>query len=107
MTGVTATGDPATDPRIRVTGIYVQDPWYPRVSSIWGPGQRPNSYITRNALRPDFLPRRGGRRHADQAGLYVLVLPVAEVATTSANGSGVLPLRPLASRPSRFSIRPI
>lgn len=76
MSGFTATADPLVDPDYRVTGVYIQDPWYPRVSSIWGPGQKPNSWISVNALKADFLPRRGGQRHAEQAGKYVLVVPV-------------------------------
>jgi hypothetical protein len=75
MSGFTATADPLVDPDYRVTGVYIQDPWYPRVSSIWGPGQDPNSWISIDALKKDFLPRRGGQRHAEQAGKYVLVLP--------------------------------
>lgn len=75
MSGFTATADPLVDPDYRITGVYIQDPWYPRVSSIWGPGQKPNSWISVNALKADFLPRRGGQRHADQAGKYVLVMP--------------------------------
>lgn len=76
MSGFTATGDPLVDLDYRVTGAYIQDPWYPRVSSIWGPGQKPNSWISIQALKNDFLPRRGVQRHAEQAGKYVLVLPV-------------------------------
>jgi hypothetical protein len=76
VSGFTATGDPLTDPEYRVTGVYVQDPWYPRVSSIWGPGQKPNAWISVKALKADFLPRRGGRWHAEMAGKFVLVLPV-------------------------------
>lgn len=76
MTGFTATADPLVDPDYRVTGVYIQDPWYPRVSSIWGPGQKPNSWISIKALRADFLPRRGGRWHAELAGKFVLVVPV-------------------------------
>lgn len=79
MTGFTATADPLVDPDYSVTGIYVQDPWYPRVSSIWGPGQRPNSWISIKALKADFLPRRGGAWHAELAGKYVLVVPVDPV----------------------------
>lgn len=75
MTGFTATADPLIDPEYRVTGVYIQDPWYPRVSSIWGAGQKPDSWISIKALRADFLPRRGGRWHAELAGKYVLVLP--------------------------------
>lgn len=77
MTGFTATADPLLDPSFRMTGVYVHDSWYPRVSSIWGPGQDPNSWISTIALKADFLPRRPGGRHADQAGKYVLVLPVS------------------------------
>jgi hypothetical protein len=75
MSGFTATADPLVDPEFRVTGVNVQDPWYPRVSSIWGPGQEPNSLISIKALKADFLPRRGGRWHAELAGMYVLVVP--------------------------------
>lgn len=76
VSGFTADADPLTHPGYRVTGVYVQDPWYPRVSSIWGPGQKPNSWISVGALKADFLPRRGGRWHAELAGKYVLVVPV-------------------------------
>jgi hypothetical protein len=76
MTGFTATADPLADPDFRVTGVYIQDPWYPRVSSIWGPGQKPNSWISLKALKSDFLPRRGGRWHPGLAGKFVLVEPV-------------------------------
>ena len=79
MTGFTAMADPLTNPDFRVTGVYIQDPWYPRVSSIWGSGQRPNSWISIKALKSDFLPRRGGRWHAELAGKFVLVLPVAPI----------------------------
>ena len=75
MSGFAATADPLVDPDFRVTGVYIQDPWYPRVSSIWGPGQKPNSLISIKALKSDFLPRRAGRWHAELAGKYVLVLP--------------------------------
>lgn len=76
MSGFTATADPLVDPDYRITGVYIQDPWYPRVSSIWGPGQKPNSWISVSSLKADFLPRRAGQRHAEQAGKYVLVMPI-------------------------------
>lgn len=76
MTGFTATTDPLVDPNFEVTGVYVQDPWYPRVSSIWGPGQEPNTYLSTKALEEDFLPRRGGQWHAELAGMFVVVMPV-------------------------------
>jgi hypothetical protein len=82
MTGFTATADPITNPRYRVTGVYVQDPWYPRVSSIWGPGQKPNTWISIKGLKLDFLPRRAGRWHPDLAGKFVLVVPVDPLRST-------------------------
>lgn len=50
--------------------------WYPRVSSIWGTGKKPNTYLSDQALKSAFLPRSGGRRHPEQAGKFVLVLPI-------------------------------
>jgi hypothetical protein len=76
VSGFTATADPVLDRGYRVTGVFVQDPWYPRRSNIWGRGKRPNSWISVSDLREDFLPRRKTRRRPEQAGKYVLVLPV-------------------------------
>jgi hypothetical protein len=83
MSGFTATADPLVAPDFQVTGVYVQDPWYPRISSIWGPGQEPNTWISVKALKADFLPRRGGRWHAELADKYVLVLPYVQVVRPS------------------------
>lgn len=79
VSGITTTRDPLVDPKFRVTGVYVQDPWYPRVSSIWGRGKRPNTYMSVKSLRAAFLPRRGGRWHPGLAGKFVVVLPVDPV----------------------------
>lgn len=76
MTGFSATADPLVNPDFDVTGVYVMDSWYPRVSSIWGPGQKPNTWIAADDLTADFLPRRGGQWHAELAGKFVIVMPV-------------------------------
>lgn len=83
MTGFTATADPLIDPDFGVTGVFVLDSWYPRVSRIWGPGQTPNTLLSTSELAADFLPRRGGRWHADLAGKFVVVIPVAPVRLTT------------------------
>ena len=75
MSGFTATADPLVDPDARITGVYVLDPWYPRVSSIWGPGQEPGSWVSVDALAADFLPYRPSRRNPTMVGKFVLVLP--------------------------------
>jgi hypothetical protein len=78
MSGFEATANPATSDRFTVTSIRVVDPWYPRTSSIWGAGQRPDSAIPVARLAADFLPwRRPAVRYVEKDGQYVLVLPVA------------------------------
>jgi hypothetical protein len=76
MSGFTATADPAYTKDYTVTSVWVQDPWYPRVSSIWGASRPPNSKVTATALGQDFVPYdRPHRRHPDRDGKFMLVLP--------------------------------
>jgi hypothetical protein len=78
MSGFTATSNPVTTDGFVVTSIRVVDPWYPRTSSIWGTGQRPDTAIPVSRLAADFLPwRRPAVRYVEKDGQYVLVLPVA------------------------------
>lgn len=75
--GWEATGDPAGSEPIIVTRLYVSDPWYPRISSIWGASRGPNAGITPEQLEEDFLPwRRPTGRYPGMDGQYVVVLPV-------------------------------
>ena len=76
MSGFTATADPAYAKDFTVTSVWVQDPWFPRVSSIWGPSRPPNSKVTASALGQDYVPYdRPHRRQPDRDGKYMLVLP--------------------------------
>ena len=80
MSGFEATVDPDRPAEINVTHVRVLDVWYPRTSSIWGPGQRPNTRIPVANLSADLLPwRRPGVRYVEKDGQYVLVLPVLEL----------------------------
>jgi hypothetical protein len=80
--GFTATADPAVTDDYRLTGLWVSDPWYPRVSSIWGPSRKPNQKITPKQLAEDYLKwRRPTGRYPGQDGKYVLVIPVADDAS--------------------------
>lgn len=75
--GWEATGDPAAAAPMTVTHLWVSDPWYPRVSSIWGESRGPNARITPDQLAEDFLPwRRPTGRYPGMDGAYVIVLPV-------------------------------
>jgi hypothetical protein len=74
--GYEATADPLAGVPFEVTHIYVSDPWYPRISSIWGPSRGPNARITPKQLEEDYLPwRRPTGRYPGMDGQFVLVLP--------------------------------
>ena len=75
--GYEATADPAGPTSMTVTHVYVSDPWYPRVSNIWGASRGPNAQITPNQLEEDFLQwRRPTGRYPAMDGQFVMVLPV-------------------------------
>lgn len=76
MSGFEATADPAYTRDFEVTGIYVQDVWYPRVSSIWGHSPEPGSLVPVERLSEDFLQfRRPTEQFPDRDGQFVLILP--------------------------------
>ncbi len=69
--------DPAAQTKMTVTHLYVTDPWYPRVSNIWGASRGPNARITPKQLEEDYLQwRRPTGRYPGMDGQYVLILPV-------------------------------
>jgi hypothetical protein len=79
MSGFEATADPLRTDDFAVTHIRVVDPWFPRWSSIWGPGQAPDARIAVSQLAVDFLPwRRPTVRYPEKDGRFVLVLPVTD-----------------------------
>jgi hypothetical protein len=78
MSGFKATADPALTDTFKVTAVYIEDVWYPRISSIWGPSRRPDTLVAVGLLHEDILPwRRPTGRYPGKDGKYVLVLPVA------------------------------
>jgi hypothetical protein len=44
MTGYRADADPTLFDDAVISGAYILDPWYPRVSSIWGPSDEPGNF---------------------------------------------------------------
>lgn len=78
MSGFTATADPAWTTDFTVTGLYVEDVWFPRISSIWGSSLPPDALDPIEDLHIDYLPwRRPTHRYPDKDGRFVLVLPTA------------------------------
>jgi len=81
MSGFEATADPALTDDFEVTGVWIQDVWWPRVSTIWGESPEPNSLIAMDDLGEDLRRyRRPGRTFPDKDGQYVLIIPLEETA---------------------------
>jgi hypothetical protein len=79
MSGFRATGDPAYTNDFAVTDIDVQDPWYPRVSSIWGPSRPPDATVRVGLVAEEYLAwRRPAVRYPEMDGKFVLVVPVVD-----------------------------
>ena len=77
MSGFKATGDPAFSNDYKIEKAIVSDPWYPRISSIWGASRPPNSAVTLKQLSADYLRyKRPARRQPMRDGKYMLILPV-------------------------------
>lgn len=84
MHGFRARADLAVDPTARVLAIHVSDPWYPRLSSIWGRSNPPGTLVPVEDLAADYLPwKRPTGPYPGKDGGYVMVLPVAEGASPS------------------------
>jgi hypothetical protein len=77
MSGFRATADPAVTDDFTVTHVYIEDVWYPYVSSIWGASRPPGSLVPVAALKEDYLKwRRPTRRYPGMDGRFVTILPV-------------------------------
>ena len=77
VSGFTATADPRASATFVVTGLYVEDVWYPRISTIWGSSNPPDTLVAATDLSIDYLPwKRPRGSYPEKNGLYVLVVPV-------------------------------
>lgn len=82
MSGFTATADPALTDDFKIKKVFVHDPWYPMVSSIWGHSRPPNAAVTLKQLGQDYLRyNRPRRRHPMRDGKYMLVMPTLAAGT--------------------------
>ena len=76
MSGFRATADPAWTDQFTVTDLYIEDVWYPKISSIWGASRPPDALVPIRRLPRDFLPwRMPGGPYPDKAWKFVTVLP--------------------------------
>lgn len=76
MTGFRADADPTLFRDARIEGAYVLDPWYPRVSSIWGPSDPAGTFQDEDEMVRNFLKwKRPEGVYPDRDGLYITVAP--------------------------------
>ena len=84
MTGYRGDGDPAIFKNVRIDGAYILDPWYPRISSIWGPSNPPGTFTDAEEMQANFLPwKRPEGSYPDRDGLWITVAP-----TKARSGTG-------------------
>ena len=80
MTGYRADGDPAIFKNARMHGAYILDPWYPRISSIWGRSDPPGTFQDADEMQRNFLEwKRPEGTYPDRDGLYITVAPTIRV----------------------------
>jgi hypothetical protein len=76
MTGYRADADPTIFRDARISGFYILDPWYPRISSIWGPSDPPGNFEDQAELKRNFIRwSRPEGAYPNRDGMFVVVLP--------------------------------
>ncbi len=85
MTGFRADADPTTFRDARIDGTYILDPWYPRISSIWGPSDPAGVFQDNSEMERNFLPwKRPEGRYPDRDGLFITLAPTIPMAEPAA-----------------------
>jgi hypothetical protein len=76
MTGFRADADPAVFSDAKILGTYINDPWYPDVSSIWGPSDPPGTFQDNAEMIRNYLKwKRPEGLYPARDGLYIAVVP--------------------------------
>ena len=79
MSGFRADADPAIFADAKVTGAYILDPWYPDVSSIWGPSDPPGTFQNEAEMIRNYLKwKRPEGKYPERDGLYLAVVPTVK-----------------------------
>jgi hypothetical protein len=80
MTGFRADADPAIFSNVRVAGTYILDPWYPSVSSIWGPSDPPGTFQNDSEMVRNYLRwKRPEGAYPSRDDLFIAVVPTVKV----------------------------
>jgi hypothetical protein len=78
MTGYRADADPTVFANAKVTGAYILDPWYPRVSRIWGRSDKAGVFQDAAEMKRNYLPwKRPEGRYPGRDGKFLAIIPVS------------------------------
>jgi hypothetical protein len=81
MNGYRANADPTIFRDASVSGTYILDPWYPWVSSIWGPSDPPGTFQDAAEMTRNYLPwRRPEGKYPDRDGKFIVLVPTKPLA---------------------------
>ena len=84
MTGYRADADPRLFPDAIVEGAYVLDPWYPWISSIWGPSDPPGTFQDAAEMERNYLRwKRPEGKYPERDGLFISVVPTLPLSPSS------------------------
>ncbi len=81
VSGFIATADPKYTDNYTVIALYVEDVWYPRISSIWGPSNPPDYADPIKDLPIDYKKWDQAVYYAGKQAQYVAIVPVEQVPT--------------------------
>jgi hypothetical protein len=78
MTGFKADADPAIFPTsFKLTGAYIMDPFYPRISDIWGQTVGPDIVRDMKVMAKNYIGwKRPEGHYPDRDGKWLLVIPI-------------------------------
>ena len=80
MTGFRADADPAVFSDATIKGAYILDPWYPSVSSIWGPSDPPGTFQNNAEMVRNYLRwKRPEGKYPGRDGKFIVVVPTVRV----------------------------
>jgi hypothetical protein len=89
MTGFRADADPAVFKDAHIEGAYILDPWYPRISTIWGPSDPPGTFQDESEMERNFLKwKRPEGRYPDRDGKYIVLIPTLTVSAAGSQPGG-------------------
>jgi len=78
MSGFRADSDPLLFPdKFTIKGVFIVDPFFPRVSSIWGATLGPDTYRSMDDVAKNFLGwKRPEGHYPTRDGKFLIVIPV-------------------------------